>query len=160
MPKILTTCAHCERQIELGLMDYPGSYYPIHCPACGKENDTTTTSKSIGFLVSLVVIVIGIFICMRLWNNFQEAYVTGLFLSLAPSLWLSSLAASRTPRLVKYKKRWLTTSPPESISDQDRERMKELGISHNGQYFIVVDMHFDRLHDAIAYAQELRKAAV
>jgi hypothetical protein len=38
--------------------------------------------------------------------------------------------------------------------------MKQLEISHNGEYFVVGDMHFDHLRDAEAHARQERVSAV
>ncbi len=64
------------------------------------------------------------------------------------------------PKLVKYKKPWPSTAAPAKISDPDRSLMTELDISHNGDYFVVETMHFDRLQEAVEYARQLRRNAV
>ena len=43
-----------------------------------------------------------------------------------------------------------------SLSDSDKALMHQHGIEHNGRYFVVGDMHFDRFHDAVSHAARER----
>ena len=43
--------------------------------------------------------------------------------------------------------------PAPVLTDEDRAQMQQLGVEHNGQYFMVAAMHFDRLEDALAHAR-------
>ena len=44
-------------------------------------------------------------------------------------------------------------------SDSDRALMHQYGIQHNGQYFVVGDMHFDHFNDAVAHVTRLPRSA-
>ena len=41
--------------------------------------------------------------------------------------------------------------PPKEFSESDKPLMLDHGIEHNGQCYKAGDMHFDHLHDAVAY---------
>ena len=160
MKKIVATCAHCKSPSELRIVDFPGNYYPVNCPACGSENDIANMTRIIGVAAGLLALYVIYSIFAQFLNLSKEASLISLLLSVILSVWLSMLAASRFPRLVKYKRPLLTTAPPAGISPADRELMDRFGISHNGQYFVVREMHFDRLAEAADYARELRGPAV
>lgn len=51
-------------------------------------------------------------------------------------------------------------TPRREFSKTDKALMRQHGIGHNGRYYIVGDMHFDHLHDAIAHARRLTKDGV
>jgi hypothetical protein len=43
---------------------------------------------------------------------------------------------------------------PLRLTPDQRKIMREHSISHNGEYFVLGDMHFDQLEDAVGYAQQ------
>jgi hypothetical protein len=152
MRKIITPCAYCREPITVGFWTYLPSKTPleIYCPGCHGRNDINRISILASLATWLVVGSIGYAVVPTSLASGKAAFLL-LLLSTLIGTWPAAFIGSRLPRLVKYTRWWIRSSP--AISDRDRELMNDLGIEHNGHYFIVGDMHFDHLREALTYAR-------
>jgi hypothetical protein len=83
-----------------------GGSYPVRCPECGGENDTTLISKMAGLATLLVFMYTGLELSSRIWPKSSAAIYVGIMIGLLLSLRFSSFVSSLIPRLVKFKKPW------------------------------------------------------
>jgi hypothetical protein len=152
MREIITPCAYCQKPITVGFWTYLPSRtaVEIYCPVCHGQNEINRASILIGLTAWLVVGSVGYALVPTSWASGNAAFPL-LLLSTLIGAWPAAFISSRLPRLVKYTRWWIRSSP--AISDLDRELMNDLGIEHNGHYFIVGDMHFDHLREALTYAR-------
>lgn len=49
---------------------------------------------------------------------------------------------------------------PSTVQHPHAEQMMQEGISYNGRYYAVGEIHFDKLDDAVAYARQLKHRAI
>ena len=152
MERIVTPCAFCRTPIAVGFWSYLPSKPPvdIYCPSCGGRNNINRTSIVLAFSTLLLFAFLGVVLVKTTQGAGRAVLV--MLVAIVLGVWPAAFLGSRRPRLVKYSRWWIRPAP--AISDKDRELMDALGVAHNGEYFIVGDMHFDHLLDAIAYARE------
>ena len=158
MATVTTTCSYCKAPMQVSVWDYFPSETPVdlYCPACGGRNNVNRFALLFGFAVLLASVLGALHIADRLalsglpWLGVLGA---GGLLGFAGA----ALAGAKLPKLVPYKRWWVR--PPVSISEADSELMHELGIRHNGDYFICGTYHFDSLAEAVAHARQSSSVA-
>ncbi len=153
MRNIITPCAYCQEPITVGFWDYLPSNTPvdIYCPLCSGRNNINRASIFVSLAIWLLFGFLGYALANTLWGRGGGELAVVFVLSMLIGSWPAAFMGSRRPRLVKFTRWWIRPAP--AISDMDRVLMSQLGVEHNGQYFIVGSMHFDHLRDALAYAR-------
>ena len=153
MRNIITPCAFCRKPIAVGFWDYLPSKSPvdIYCPLCGGRHNINRASIFISLATWLLFGFLGYALAATSVSPGHGGLALVFLLSTLLGSWPAAFMGSRRPGLVKYTRWWIRPGP--AISDVDRELMSQLGVEHNGQYFIVGSMHFDHLCDASAYAR-------
>jgi len=153
MRNIATPCAYCQNPISVGFWDYLPTRTPIdiYCPLCGGRNNVNRTSILISLATWIFFGFLGCALAKTFWHTGNTGLVLVIALSVLIGSWPAAFVGSRRPELVKYTRWWIPR--PLDISDTDQELMSQMDIEQNGQYFIVDNMHFDHLCDALAYAR-------
>jgi hypothetical protein len=153
MQRIVTPCAYCREPILVAFLDYAPSRTPrdIYCPKCGGRNNINKPSVLIAASTGGAFVLLCLFL-VRTFLEINAIWLPLIFaLSALMAIGPAAFAGSQKPGLVKYARWWVQPAPV--LSDSDRDLMREFAIDHNGQYFIVGAMHFDRLGDALEYAR-------
>lgn len=151
MENIVTPCAFCGTPIAVGFWRYLPSKPPadIHCPKCGGRNNINRGSIGLAVATLLFFTFLGVALARTIQG--AEWGVLAVPIAFAVGVWPAAFLGSRRPGLVKYARWWIRPTP--TLSDADRALMDQLGVTYNGEYFIVGEMHFDHLGDAVAFAR-------
>jgi hypothetical protein len=159
MRKIITPCAFCQESIAVGFWNYLPSMPPvdIYCPQCNGRNDINRFSIFTSLAAWLLFGFLGSALATTSWVSGKAGFWPFILLSMLIGAWPAAFIGSRLPGLVKYTRWWSRSTP--IISDLDSHLMTRFGVEHNGQYFIVGEMHFDHLREALAYARNKSSSA-
>ncbi|UHQ19191.1 hypothetical protein LVB87_13520 [Lysobacter sp. KIS68-7] len=146
----MTSCVYCGAEIAVGFWDYAPSAVSgiLYCPKCAGRHEINRASRLIATATWMLVALLGVALAKILPDEHAALVILA---STLLGMCAAALAGSRRPGLVKAARGWKRKRP--AISDADRESMRKLGIVDNGQYFIVGSIHFDHLHEALAFAR-------
>ncbi len=149
-------CPHCRKPVLLQLMDTDG----IRCSHCRAQLQFDWRARILATIVAVAAAVVPLSMYMGLLLPLIAANKPGQFdrgswinhWTILPFIVLSmvvyKLVVVRNGSLELETPKW-----PLKLSMAEKKLMRQYGISTNGEYFAVNEVHFDTLKQAVAHAR-------